>query len=229
MRRYALVAAGVFALLTAVEPARALQEGVGAAGLRVGTLGVGADLGIALNERFALRAGAGFLGFDMDLTGRFGLADNRTAELSLPSMLLTFGAEFSSGARRAEAGVLIMTDDPVHTIEYGSGASIDIGGGSYRQPEVLTLATTLTSAPVAPYLLVGYGSTRSRGLDFMADIGVAFLQGTALEMSATGSSDVLGSASFRTDLEAERRETEDDAGGLIRFWPIVSIGLRYGF
>ena len=47
-------------------------------------------------------------------------------------------------------------------------------------------------------------------------------------MSATGDPAVLGSARFRTDLETERREAEDDAGGWLSFWPIISIGLRYG-
>ncbi|MDE0358433.1 MAG: hypothetical protein OXN92_11990 [Gammaproteobacteria bacterium] len=227
MKRLTLVLFAVLSLLAPVQPARALQENI-ALGAHLGTLGMGADVGVAFNETFALRGGAGLYGFGLDLTGRFGLADNRTAELSLPSAMFTIGAEVSSGVLRAEGGVLIRAGDPVYEVTYGSGASIDIGGGYYTQPEVRTLATTLVAGSITPYALLGYGSRRSRGLGFVVDAGAAFPMDAGFEMSATGDPAVLGSARFHTDLETERREAEDDAGGWLSFWPIISIGLRYG-
>ena len=227
MKQFTLVLFAVLSLLAPAQPARALQENI-ALGAHLGTLGMGADVGVAFNETFALRGGAGLYGFGLDLTGRFGLADDRTAELSLPSAMFTIGAEVSSGALRAGAGLLMRAGDPVYEITYGNGASIDIGGGYYTQPEVRTLATTLVSGSVAPYALLGYGSTRSRGLGFVVDAGAAFPLDAGFEMSATGDAAVLGSARFQTDLETERREAENDAGGWLSIWPIVSLGLRYG-
>ena len=227
MKQFTLILIAALSLLTPTQPASALQENV-AIGARLGTLGMGGDVVVAYNENFALRGGAGLYGFGLDLTGRFGLADNRTAELSLPSAMFTIGAEVSSGALRAGAGLLVRAGDPVHEITYGSGASIDIGGGYYTQAEVRTLATTLVSGPITPYALFGYGSHLSRGFGFVVDIGAAFPQNAGFEMAATGDPAVLGSARFQTDLEAERREAEDDAGAWLNFWPIVSLGLRYG-
>ena len=227
MKQLTLILCAVLSLLAPAQPVRALQENI-ALGAHLGTLGMGGDVGVAFNETFALRGGAGLYGFGLDLTGRFGLADNRTAVLSLPSAMFTIGAEVSSGVLRAGAGLLIRAGDPVYEITYGDGASIDIGGGYYTQPEVRTLATTLVSGSVAPYALLGYGSQRSRGLGFVVDAGAAFPLDAGFEMSATGDPAVLGSARFKTDLEAERRDAEDDAGGWLSFWPIVSIGLRYG-
>ncbi|MDE0074199.1 MAG: hypothetical protein OXR82_05965 [Gammaproteobacteria bacterium] len=227
MKQFTLVLFAVLSLLAPAQPARALQENI-ALGAHLGTLGMGADVGVAFNETFALRGGAGLYGFGLDLTGRFGLADNRTAELSLPSAMITIGAEVSSGALRAGAGLLIRAGDPVYEITYGNGASIDIGGGYYTQPEVRTLATTLVAGSITPYALLGYGSRRSRRLGFVVDAGGAFPLDAGFEMSATGDPAVLGSARFRTDLETERRDAEDDAGGWLSFWPIISIGLRYG-
>ena len=227
MKRFTLVPFAVLSLLALAQPARALQENI-ALGAHLGTLGMGADVGVALNETFALRGGTGLYGFGLDLTGRFGLADNRTAELSLPNAMFTIGAEVSSGTLRAGAGLLIRSGDPVYEITYGNGAAIDIGGGYYTQPEVRTLATTLVAGSITPYALLGYGSRRSRGLGFVVDAGAAFPLDAGLEMSATGDPAVLGSARFRTDLETERLEAEDDAGGWLSFWPIISIGLRYG-
>ncbi len=76
------------------QPAQAMQGNI-ALGVRAGTLGLGVEVVTALDERVAVRAGTGFLGFDVDLTGRFGLAGDRTAKLSLPTALLSLGVEFS--------------------------------------------------------------------------------------------------------------------------------------
>ena len=227
MKQLTLILFAVLSFLPHAQPARALQQNI-ALGAHLGTLGMGADVGVAVNETFGLRGGVGLYGFGLDLTGRFGLADNRTAELSLPSAMVTIGAEASSGALRAGAGLLIRAGDPVYEITYGNGASIDIGGSYYTQPEVRTLAKTLVSGSVAPYALLGYGSHLSRGLRFVVDAGGAFPLDAGFEMSATGDPAVLGSARFQTDLETERRDAEDDAGGWLSFWPIVSVGLRYG-
>ena len=227
MTRFTLIAVAALSLLAPGRPARALQEHV-AVGARLGTLGIGADAVVPMNERFTVRGGVGFLGFDVDLTGRFGLADNRTAELSLPSALYTFGAEASFGVLRAGAGLLVRSGDPAYEITYGTGATIDIGGGFYTQSDVRTLTTTLVSGSTAPYVLLGIDSDLPNRLGFFADLGAVLMLDAGFEMTATGDPAVLNSAAFRSDLEAERREAEDDAGGFVNYWPIVSVGLRYG-
>ena len=209
------------------RPALALQGNISVGG-RVGTLGMGAEVTVALNERVAIRGGIGFLGFEIDVTERSNLAGNRTAELSLPGALLTVGAERSFGVLRGEAGLLMRSGDPAYEITYGGGASIDIGGGYYRQPDVSTLTTTLVSGSIAPYALLGFAPTLSRGIALLVDLGAAFPLDAGLEMSATGDAAVLNSSGFRADLETERRDAEADAGAFLNYWPIISIGLRYG-
>ena len=227
MTRFVVLVILLMALLASGRPALALQGNISAGG-RVGTLGMGAEVTVALNERMAIRGGVGFLGFDIDVTERSNLAGNRTAELSLPSALHTVGAEASFGVLRAEAGLLMRSGDPAYEITYGSGASIDIGGGYYREPDVSTLTTTLVSGPVAPYALLGFAPDLSRGIALVVDLGAAFPLDAGFEMSATGSPAVLNSSGFRADLETERLEAEDDAGAFLNYWPIVSIGLRFG-
>ena len=218
----------LLSLLASSRPALALQGEVTVGG-RFGTLGMGAEVAIAVSERMAIRGGVGFLGFEMDVTERSNLADNRTAELSLPSGLYTVGVERSFGVLRAEAGLLMTSGgDPAYEITYGSGASIDIGGGYYREPDVSTLTTTLVSGSVAPYALLGFTPNLSRGIALLVDLGAAFPLDAGFEMTATGDPAVLNSSGFRSDLEAERREAEDDAGAFLNYWPIVSIGLRFG-
>lgn len=228
-RRVAAAVALAVALGVAAQPAWAFQGNV-SVGVRAGTLGFGAEVVTALDERVAVRAGAGFLGFDLDLTGRFGLAGNRTAELSLPTGLLSLGVEFSfaSGRLRAGGGMVMRSNDPVHVITYESGASIRIGEGGYRHPEVLTVTTTLTSGTAAPYVLVGLGSNSVRGLGLVLDIGAVLNVAPRFDMTATGDPTVMSSPGFRADLEAERLQAEGDASIFVNVWPVVSIGLRYG-
>lgn len=226
-----LAAAAILALsLTAWSQSAQAFQGNVSLGVRAGTLGFGAEVVTALDERVAVRAGAGFLGFDLDLTGKFGLAGNRTAELSLPTGLLSLGVEFSfaSGLLRAGGGMVMRSNDPVHVITYESGASISIGGGGYRYPEVLTVTTTLTSGTAAPYVLVGLGSNSVRGLGLVLDLGAVLNVAPRFDMTATGDPAVMSSPGFRTDLEAERLQAEGDASVFVNVWPVVSLGLRYG-
>ena len=213
-------------LVASGRPALALQ-GNNSVGGRVGTLGMGAEVTVALNERVAIRGGIGFLGFEVDVTERSNLASNRTAELSLPGALYTVGAEASFGVLRTEAGLLMRSADPAYEITYGSGASIDIGGGYYMEPDVSTLTTTLVSGSTAPYALIGFTPQLSPGIALLVDLGAAFPLDAGFEMSATGNPAVLNSSGFRADLETERREAEDDAGVFLNVWPVISIGLRY--
>ncbi len=221
-----LVVTAALSLSATTQSAHALQQSV-ALGARLGTLGIGADMTIAVNENVAFRGGAGFLGFDVDLTGMFGLASNRSAELSLPTMVYTLGAEVSSGPLRGGAGLLFRSGDPVHEITYRPGATIDIGGGFYQHPEVRSLTTTLISGSTAPYLLVGFRSRSARAFDFVLDLGAVMHFNPEFDMAATGDPAVLNSPRFRADLETERGWTEDDAASFVNFWPVVSLGVRY--
>ena len=226
MKRLAVVATLALAFAVPGRPSFAMQQDI-KLGARLGSLGFGADVSVSFNENVAIQGGAGFLGFDVDLTGMFGLAANRTAELSLPTVLYTLGAEVSSGPFRAGVGLLIRSGDPVHEITYQPGATIDIGGGFYQHPEVRTLTTTLISGSTAPYVLVGFRSRSARAFDFVLDLGAVLHLNPKFDMTATGDPAVLNSPRFRADLETERAWTEDDSASFVNFWPAVSVGVRY--
>lgn len=227
MKRFAVVAILALALAAPAQPVGAGQQEI-TVGARLGTLGIGAEVAAGWNDRFAIRGGAGFLGFNLDLTGMFGLASNRTAELSLPTMVYTLGAEVTSGPFRAGAGLLIRSGDPTHEIAYQDSATIDIGGSFYQYPEVRTLTTTLVSGSAMPYVHVSLGSTPARGFGVVVDLGAVLHLNPKFDMTAAGDPAVLNSSRFQTDLETERRWAEDDTSRFVNFWPVVSVGLRYG-
>lgn len=214
-------------LLAAAQPARALQGGISIGG-RIGTLGIGPEVAVPVGGGITLRGGAGLLGFDLDMTGRFGLADHRTARLFFPKAFYTLGADISLGGLRAGAGLLVKSEDPSYRITLDPGAGIDIGAGTYTEPEVATLTTRFSWTGTAPYLLLGFGSHSGLGLGFFADIGAVVLPDAGFSMTATGNDALLASQPFRDNLELEERDARDDAGAWINYWPIVSIGLRFG-
>ncbi|MDE2875217.1 MAG: hypothetical protein OXU69_05905 [Gemmatimonadota bacterium] len=217
----------VLALLTAAAPPALAMQGI-MVGARAGTLGIGPEAAIALNDQVTLRGGAGLLGFDMNLTGRFGLADERTAKLTFPKAFYTLGADFQLTSLRVGAGILFKSKDPTYLVTLDSGASIDIGEGKYTEPQVKTLTTTLTSGDRAPYLLLGFGSQSTSGLSITADIGVARLADAELNMVATGDEQLLKSNEFVLNLALEEKETRDDFGSFVNYWPVISVSVRYG-
>ncbi|MDE2653856.1 MAG: hypothetical protein F4107_13020 [Gemmatimonadetes bacterium] len=228
-RRTMLLAPLAIAVATAIPPppAHALQDLT--IGARTGTLGHGAELVLITNKVFSLRAGAGLVGFDADITNVSGLADNRTGTLAVPRSVYTLGADLAVGNFRIGGGVLYKKRDPVYAITYADGAEIDIGSSTYTAPEVTRLSTTLFSESWAPYVLLGLGQHVGRGVGLFLDAGVAFLDEPGLAMSATGDGRVLASRRFRRDLRAEEDEMRSDVGDLVKYWPILSVGVQFGF
>lgn len=208
-------------------PAHALQHLT--IGARTGTLGHGAEVVLITSDVFSLRAGAGLMGFDADITSFSGLADKRTGTLAVPRSVYTLGADLAVGNFRLGGGVLYKKRDPVYAITYADGAEIDIGNGTYTAPEVTRLSTTLVSESWAPYVLLGLGQHVGRGIGLFLDAGVAFLDEPDLAMSAAGDGRVLASRRFRRDLRAEEDEMRSDAGDLVKYWPILSVGVQFGF
>lgn len=226
MRQALLPLALALPLSAAGTPALAVQNIM--VGARAGTLGIGPEVAVALTDQITVRGAAGLLGFDMNLTGRFGLADKRTAKLSLPKAFYTLGADFRLGGMQVGAGMLFKSKDPTYRVTLDEGASIDIGDGQYTEPAVRTLTTTLSSGSRAPFLLLGFGSRSTSGLAITADIGVVRLSDARLTMAATGDRGLIESSEFLANLELEEEETRDDFGNFVNYWPVISVSVRYG-
>lgn len=198
-------------------------------GARAGTLGLGAEVALVTDNGVSLRAGAGFAGFDADVTSILQLDANRKGRLAVPRSMYTLGLDIPVGNFRIGGGVLYKENNPVYALNLGDGAQIDIGGSTYTQPEVTQLTTTLVSREWAPYALVGLGQHIRRGLGLFLDMGVAFLGDSDLAMTATGDGRLLASRRFRRDLNTEQQNLRADAGDLVRYWPILSVGIQFGF
>ncbi len=208
------------------SPARAAQGF--AVGARAGTLGLGPEVAVLVSDAVTLRAAAGVQGFSANVTSVSGLAPGRRGILSVPRSVYTFGADFAVLNLRIGAGMMYKKDDPSYAIRLDEGATIDIGDGEYAESEVSVLTTSLRAESWAPYAILGLGQHSSDGFGLFVDLGVAFLDRSALHMSASGDSAVINSPAFGADLRAEEASVTEDAGDLLGFWPILSVGVRFG-
>ena len=217
MRKCALVIA--IALSAALpENARAQRIGIGG---RVGTLGVGAEAAIGFGERVVVRGGIGVTPFEPSLT-----LSGIESTLELPTWYNVGVDIYVTGAMRIGGGLLFKADDPTLTGVFTTNQ--DIGGTTFTPQQIGTLVAVLDSKGQAPYLLIGFGKHTAPGVGLFVDFGVAFQGEPDFQLSAEGGTLTDDSGALRTALDQEATQFEEEAGSYLKFWPILSLGLRIG-
>ena len=210
----------LLALAAAALPGSLLaqtQVGIGVAG-HVGTMGAGIDAAISPARGIGLRAGANIM--PVEINGTFSDVDF-SVELQSPQMtamidLYPVGGFRLSGGFRYSSSNIVLTGDVAQ--------SVDLGGTSYNLD---SLAGTIVTPDIAPYVGIGFGNPAKRGLGIFIDVGVAYQGAPDLELDAFGNATTL--PGFAADLEEERLDIEDTLGTYFRFYPVISLGLSIGF
>lgn len=200
-------------------PGHSFAQGAGI-GARVGTLGVGAEAAIGLTDRIVLRGGIGFVPLEPSAT--FNDID---VTLTLPT-LYNAGIDFYlNGAFRIGGGVLFKKEDPTLRATFNSAQ--DIGGTTFSPTEIEGLKGTIDSSNSAPYVLIGFGKHTADRIGLFLDIGVAFMGDPTVTLNADGGTKA-NDAATRTALDQEAMDFEGDMRAYLRYWPILSLGLRVG-
>lgn len=221
MKKMALAAMAVALALPAGAQAQ-MGSGIGiGVAPHVGTMGIGADVGVSLNRMFTVRLSGNFVpvtisrtfsDIDYDLEARSpifgGIVDffPTGAGLRLSVGYMSFGSDFE--------------------IEGTPTGTVDIGGESYDAEQVGTLVGTLNNDDAGPYLGLGYGNAGKKGFGFFMDLGV-ILQGTPtvlLEAPNRDFGNAQANAEFDDRLADEAADLEDDAD-VLKFYPVISLGL----
>ena len=212
--------AALFAAFALLMPAPAsAQLGVAA---RAGTLGIGGEAALALSDRLVLRGGLGLVPFDVSTT-----FDGIDMELEFPESWYNVGLDiYLNGAMRVGGGFLFRPDDPRLTAT--PVEPVDVGGRTFTPEEIGSLVGVLGGQERAPYLLIGFGKHTSSGFGLTLDVGAAFTGDPEVTLDAEGGT-FSDSAELDARLEQEAQDFEDDMKGYLRFWPIVSLGVRLGF
>ena len=169
----------------------------------------------------ALRGGAGFSTLDADT--RFG---DFAARLELPSTWFDVGIDwFAMGNFRVGTGVLFQGEDPM--IEGIVDRPIELGGQTVTPTELGELTGVVLTRDRIPYLRAGFGRHNEPGFGLFLDLGVGLLGSPAVELAASGGT--LDASTLQGLLDAEAADIEGDLKTYLRLWPVMSVGLRYGF
>jgi hypothetical protein len=211
---------GFLLLLLAVpQGVRGQTLGVGA---RAGFLGFGGEAALELNRSVVLRGGYGVFPIDFD-----GEYSEVSYTVTPPSSIGNLGVDLYPGGRgfRIMAGLMSRSGNvEILSGDLSEGSPVQIGDEEYNQPG--TISGVLKSKDTAPFVGIGFGRHTAPGLGLFLDFGVAFVGDPEVSLDASGPlRDVPG---FLENLRKEEREIEEVGGGLLRYWPVFSVGIRLG-
>jgi hypothetical protein len=223
MGRFAARAGAAGAMVLLLSGTAALHAQVGL-GVRASTLGIGAEASYRISRNFGVRLGGNYLQFSRDatiedidyhLTPHF---ENVTAILDLHP----FGSSF-----HLSGGVLLNYNEGRMVARLNH--DIEIGGDTYTPQEVGSLTGTVGFKKAAPYLGIGFAG-RSR-VAVLVDLGVGFTGTPRLDL--VGTTNLTGAAKdqFDANVEQERQEAQAEINDhkILRYHPVVSLGLKISF
>jgi hypothetical protein len=187
-------------------------------GLRIGTQGAGAELGVGLGKRVGIRGGY----YAGEVSGDYEETDiDYEGELTLggPGLLVDFHP--MKGSFRLSAGM--FSNKNAIDLEGVATADREIGDATYTPDEIGTLTGEIDFDDTAPYFGIGWGRlTGNKRLGFLVDLG-ALKQGSG-DVTVSSSTGLIA----EEDLEAEAAEIEEDIESY-EFWPVLSFGLAIRF
>jgi hypothetical protein len=206
----------VIAALSLATPVSAQDVGLA---FHVGSLGLGADVAVAIHPNVGLRAGGNFFPFGINFT-----TSGIDYSLDLPSPQFMLLADlYPAGSFRVSAGLMISSANFDLTGELDG--LVNIGGSTYTPAEVGNLTGTLETRDVSPYIGIGFGNPASGRVGFFLDLGVAF-RGNP-QASATVDGPISAAPGFQQDLDREIQDIQDDVENII-VYPVLSIGISIG-
>jgi hypothetical protein len=202
-------------------------------GVKVGTLGVGFQVGTALASRVNVRGGANFFNYN-DSISQGGVVYNGTLQLRSVEAKLDL---FAFGGFRVTPGLLLYNNNSVTaTASATAGQSFTLGGARYfsdpNDPLRGTAAVTLSK--FAPTLGVGFGNLLPRSFrhwSLSTDLGVVFqgspqltlpFSGNACLQNGTNCVSAASNPTVAASVESERAKIQNDLKPF-KYYPEVSI------
>jgi hypothetical protein len=217
IRRILARAIGVAAT---TAPATA-QVGIG---LRASTLGVGGELSIRPSPYLGLRAGGNYLTFSRQATIE-GIDYDMTPRLQ--SGLAMVDLHPFGGSFHLSGGMLWNSNEG--RVEAQLTGPVTIGSQTYQPSEVGALTGVVGySAKYVPYAGLGF-SGRGR-VSLLFDLGVAFSGHPQVALTSASSLTGPEKVAFDQNVQQEIQsiQADIDSRGYLRYYPVVSLGLRIG-
>lgn len=221
MKRTVLAAVAVACLL-APSTGDAGLVGVGA---RVSSLGLGVEAAMPVLPSVNVRGGVYGLDYSYDGTES---GNEYEMELGLSSMAVLADVRIPFAKLRLTGG-LVKNGNQLDARSTAGAFTYDIGGQIYSADDLGDLIMKVEFDDVAPYLGIGLGNPVGRGLGLVIDVGV-MMQGSP-QVSLTTERDLpepLLQAELQERIDREEADLEDELKDFDTY-PVISVGLRFGF
>lgn len=216
--------AAALALLTLAVSTGAQAQSLTA---RIGSNGLGAEVGLGLGPMLGVRAN--FLGGSIDRDEvESNIRYEGTFKLSNGALLLDLHP-FAGNFRLS--GGLVYNANKLDATGRGDGGTIEINGIDYPAAAVGTLQAAVRWDKASPYLGLGWGSRpqASPGLFLSADLGAFYMKPTATLTGSCGSAlPSLACTQLQSDIRAEEQQFRDEVNKY-KLYPVLSVGVGYRF
>jgi hypothetical protein len=191
-------------------------------GVKAGTLGIGVEGTWRPLPYIDLRLGANQ--YDYNDSGMYG-GVNYDAGIELDNYYVTGNLRFPLSPFRLTGG-LYSNGNEFNAVSADNGAIMFIGGDPYPAAAVGTLSATAAFDDTSPYFGVGFDFTVLGKVGLNLDFGVLWQGSPQVSMTTDGL--LADDPTFRSSLDAERAELEDELGSY-KAWPVVSLGFVFNF
>lgn len=223
---FAAALAGSFALALPAAaqtgPADTDPSSTVSVAVSAGSLGMGPEVGFRFSDHVGIRGSANFL----NVSGSFESDDaDYNGSIKLKSFggmvdVYPFGGNFRvSGGARINRNAVDVSATPNGVVELGNNV--------YTATQVGTLNGRAEPNRISPALTLGWSGKNRRGFMFGFEAGALFQGAMKLDtFTATGTA--RNNATFRQDLEIERRSLQSDIDK-VKVYPILQFAIGYRF
>jgi hypothetical protein len=193
--------------------------------LTAGLSGLGADLGVNINEYLGVRATVS--DFSFNRTGNYGTSVNWDAKLKLFQAGALLDVYPFAGVFHLSAGV-VQDGNKFSLDGKPNGGTYTFNGTSYPSSAIGNAAAAVEWSKAVPYVGLGWGNLAgSRGFHFTTDLGALITGKPTTRVTATCNVQSV-CANFDTNLAAERTKLQNDVHN-VTFWPVIRFGIGYAF
>ena len=196
----------------------------------IGTTGYGGQLGWRFHPNYWVRGGIHAFSFDENRTIE-GVDYNAKADFTSEPLTLDI-FPWAEKSFRISVGALFSQSELTGSASPGAGFNFDLGGQTFRAVDVGRLDVKLELPEVSFYFGVGgnlvYFDDAHRWA-LTGEVGVAFGAAPDVTLERNGTS---GVAALDRAIDKAIKREQDEIDGYAdwaRWWPVVRLGVSYGF
>jgi hypothetical protein len=213
----------VAALALVAAPAFASDLGSLDAGLTVGTLGYGPQVGtVIVPKESDVRLNFGYLSHSYNTTSQ---NVTYSGHIKLNNLGLLGDWYQSAGSFRLTAGAF-YNGNKFDLRGQPRAGSYTFNGNTYTADQVGSVTASVKFNSVAPYVGFGWGNdSSSAGLHFTSDFGVMYQGRPDVTITATGAA---ANPALAKDVHAAQRKLQSDLNKF-QLYPVLQVGAVYRF